>query len=731
MANIKISELIELISIETGDVFPIVDVNDPTQSAEGSTKKVTINNLESYLNSNLSFLSSGDNVSELTNDSGYVTSNITHTGEVTGLGTLSMNSTAITNKTTVTGVSGDFVLISDTSDAGNLKKVDVVDFLGGGGDSIYTASGNVFAGAVATMSDAAGLTFKGFDDLSTSEVVTFRNSSNVDLFNVSNNGSLTTDYQGSSNIFQFKNLGNSRLKQDNGGVITQTVAFGNNTDAFILKNSGAINVFTVTGDGRIETRVGATIVNKIGSNNNTYFDSTGANKFIVGSNTVLGTEDISLQGTTRIGGDTQIDGALTINTTTPSVIGQVWTATGTAGEGAWQAAAGGGDGNGIYDGSGSTTGDVLVTLGGTNGLILKGTGVGATSRTLVGQNSSGTELYEFNNEGKLTLDYQGGLSILNLKGSGASRFSFDASGILTQRTTFTNNTVAYNLENSTAATIFEVTATGRTKIGDQTGNHHKFDDGTPSYINSTGAAAFIVGATTQLGSEDISLQGTTRIGGDTQIDGDLLVNNSTAGGSTFKGFDDINNTLIRGENNTGTQIFEINNRGGLSIDHQIASGQILDLDNLGSARYQLGSDGQVNWWSTGTSTKYKVSSGAKVREDKEAGGFDFFDGALNTQIRIHPTADNWFSGTGVTKFLVGGTSSLGGQLIQLQDDTYIVGDTQIDGDCVVNGTDVIFRPPVMTTTQRDALTAVAGDTIYNSTTNKHQGYNGTIWNDFY
>ena len=34
-----------------------------------------------------------------------------------------------------------------------------------------------------------------------------------------------------------------------------------------------------------------------------------------------------------------------------------------------------------------------------------------------------------------------------------------------------------------------------------------------------------------------------------------------------------------------------------------------------------------------------------------------------------------------------------------------------------------------TTTQRDALTSVAGDTIYNSTTNKPQYYDGSAWQD--
>ncbi len=40
--------------------------------------------------------------------------------------------TTITCLSTVTGISGDFVMISDTSDSGNIKKVDAVNFIGGG-----------------------------------------------------------------------------------------------------------------------------------------------------------------------------------------------------------------------------------------------------------------------------------------------------------------------------------------------------------------------------------------------------------------------------------------------------------------------------------------------------------------------------------------------------------------------------------------------------------------------
>ena len=34
-----------------------------------------------------------------------------------------------------------------------------------------------------------------------------------------------------------------------------------------------------------------------------------------------------------------------------------------------------------------------------------------------------------------------------------------------------------------------------------------------------------------------------------------------------------------------------------------------------------------------------------------------------------------------------------------------------------------------TTTDRDSITSVAGDMIYNSSTSKVQFYNGTTWND--
>jgi hypothetical protein len=60
-------------------------------------------------------------------------SNATHTGDVTGATALTVDKTAITSKVAVTPDGADYILISDTSDSGNLKKSLISDLPGGGG----------------------------------------------------------------------------------------------------------------------------------------------------------------------------------------------------------------------------------------------------------------------------------------------------------------------------------------------------------------------------------------------------------------------------------------------------------------------------------------------------------------------------------------------------------------------------------------------------------------------
>lgn len=73
--------------------------------------------------------------------SGFV-SNVDHTGHIVGATSTALQSAAITDQATVTAVDGDFVLISDTSDSGNLKRVDVAPFLSAA--AAATGSGGIF-----------------------------------------------------------------------------------------------------------------------------------------------------------------------------------------------------------------------------------------------------------------------------------------------------------------------------------------------------------------------------------------------------------------------------------------------------------------------------------------------------------------------------------------------------------------------------------------------------------
>ena len=68
--------------------------------------------------------------------------------------------------------------------------------------------------------------------------------------------------------------------------------------------------------------------------------------------------------------------------------------------------------------------------------------------------------------------------------------------------------------------------------------------------------------------------------------------------------------------------------------------------------------------------------------------------------------------------------------IETRENTYLSLKTnQIERVQIDSKGQVIFKP--MTETERDALTAVAGGVIYNSTTNKLQCYNGSSWNNLF
>lgn len=171
--NAKVSD-INHVTIELPNVDNTSDADKPVSTAQAianTTDRNRANHTGTQVASTISdFDTEVSNNTSVTVNSSKVT-NATHTGEVTGSGVLTVDKTSITNKTTVTAVSGDFLLISDTGDTGNLKKVDVSDFINVG-DALPAA----IAGVI-TLADNTTYTLIGATNIGTDRIVFGVNSS--------------------------------------------------------------------------------------------------------------------------------------------------------------------------------------------------------------------------------------------------------------------------------------------------------------------------------------------------------------------------------------------------------------------------------------------------------------------------------------------------------------------------------------------------------------------------
>lgn len=252
---------VEPITLDVLDKLAIADVSDTTQAPTGTTKPVSLSKLVTFFDANLNFISSIP----------------THTGDVTGDTALTLESVAITGQTTVTGVSGDFVLISDTSDSGNLKKVDVVDFLGGG-NTLYTADDSLTGARTVTMGGNTLNFSGGYLGINATPVV-------GTALRIAGG----TPSAGAGFLFTL-NTGQERFKITDEGA---TIITRNNANPAAL----GTNTLTVYGSS-----------NTINTDIASFSQSSGTKVLDIGVGTVgIGTARVNGNVLT-VGGDTQIDG---------------------------------------------------------------------------------------------------------------------------------------------------------------------------------------------------------------------------------------------------------------------------------------------------------------------------------------------------------------------------------------------------------------------------------------
>lgn len=191
-------------------------------------------------------------------------------------------------------------------------------------------------------------------------------------------------------------------------------------------------------------------------------------------------------------------------------------------------------------------------------------------------------------------------------------------------------------------------------------------------------------------------------------------------------FDRVNNNLVLGKQlilpsaNTPSAPAVAFGDGDTGFYENV--GNTLNVSVGGNARYQWNGD-----------TFQGIASGAPKFRDIDS---------TATQPNIFPDRSDSDTGIGSAGADQLSLITNGAEQVNIASDGYVTfasgisvgGNSGVDGNLDVGNeltAGSVFLPPRLTTTERDALTPVAGMVIFNTSTQKHQGYDGTAWNDFY
>jgi len=200
----------------------------------------------------------------------------------------------------------------------------------------------------------------------------------------------------------------------------------------------------------------------------------------------LNTVNITLTATS-----TQINGGLQINTTTPSVVGQVWTATGILGQGSWQASSGASsvgavdivqtsDGSGLFKDGGFK----FEKLGTIDAISFRSNSYGANtyalraSATITQMNAISSLSWQLNGVDKMAMDSSGNVGIGIAAGSSGSKF-FANGNAVTNGDHFIASRIANIALTGSIATNFAIRqdGTGKTTLNGIAGIRLEFAQG--------------------------------------------------------------------------------------------------------------------------------------------------------------------------------------------------------------------------------------------------------------